>query len=206
MRKVLPRQEPLLPLTVTRPELLDHGSDANFRAFLHCLLALGARLESVRASLGALIGLSGIQFTILVSVSHLEAENDVSVTRVAEHLRLSSAFVTVETGKLIRLDLLTKRVDPKDRRRVCLTVTRKGVEMLRRLAPTQCRVNDVFFEPVTAEMFPRLREVLDHLVVSSNRALGLLEYLSRHENHPGARPATDIGKPPRQRESHRHAV
>ena len=199
MAKRLPGQEPRLPLTVTRPELLGHGSDADFRAFLHGLLALGARLEAVRARLGAFLGLSGIQFTILVSISHLEAEGGVSVSRVAKHLRLSSAFVTVETGKLIKRDLVAKRVDSQDRRRVCLSVTRNGLVMLRGLAPIQCRVNDVFFEPVTADLFPRLRELLDRLAVSSNRALGLLEYIAHHEDHAAMSPTSHAPVSPRDR-------
>jgi plasmid stabilization system protein ParE len=62
----------------------------------------------------------------------LEIDRNVSVTRVARHLGLSGAFVTVETGKLIKLALLTKQPDPKDRRPVCLRLTRS----IERLAGT----------------------------------------------------------------------
>ena len=111
------------PLTVSLPNLIDNGSDDDFRRLVHGLLSLGARLEAVRSGFGALIGLSGIQYTILISIAHLEPAGDVSVGKIASHLHLSGAFVTVETGKLIKLGLLTKKVDPKDRRRVCLSVT-----------------------------------------------------------------------------------
>src|ERR1043166_1533407 len=90
------------PLTVSRPELLDRGSDAEFRKFVHGLLAFASRLETVRAGFARLVGLTPIQYTILISVAHLEAAGDVSVNMLADHLQLSGAFITIETGKLLR--------------------------------------------------------------------------------------------------------
>src|SRR5580704_14975771 len=159
------------PLTVSLPNLIDNGSDDDFRKLVHGLLALGARLESVRSGFGTLIGLSGIQYTILISVGHLEIESNASVTRVARHLSLSGAFVTVETGKLIKLGLLTKQTDPKDRRRVCLRMTSKGLDLLASLAPAQRKVNDVLFEPIEAEQFPALRNLVDRLMKSGDQAV-----------------------------------
>jgi DNA-binding MarR family transcriptional regulator len=180
MKKVSRRQEARPPLTVSLADLIAGGSDNAFRTLVHGLLAFGARLEAVRSGFGALIGLSGIQYTILISIRHLEIDSDVSVTRIARHLHLSGAFVTVETGKLIKLGLLTKQTDPKDRRRVCLRVTRKGFDLLDSLAPTQRRVNDVLFEPVDSEQFPALRSLVDRMVKSGDRAVALLDYLTRH--------------------------
>ena len=61
-------------LTVSRTELLRDGSDAQFRELVHTLLAFSARLESVRQEFGSHIGLSGVQYTILVSIAHLQGE------------------------------------------------------------------------------------------------------------------------------------
>ena len=56
------------PLTVSRPELLANGTDDGpFRAYLHGMLAFAARLEGVRDRFAALLGLTGIQYTILIS-------------------------------------------------------------------------------------------------------------------------------------------
>src|SRR5215469_16582809 len=109
MKKASRKLEARPPLTVSLSDLVSAGSDNEFRSLVHGLLAMGARLEAVRSGFGALIGLSGIQYTILISVGHLEIDSNVSVTRIARHLRLSGAFVTVETGKLIKLGLLTKQ-------------------------------------------------------------------------------------------------
>lgn len=169
-------------LTVSRKELLVAGSDRGFRSLVHGLLALSARLEAIRSGFGSLIGLTGIQYTLLISIRHLEVDGEVSVTRVARHLHLSGAFVTIEIGKITRLGLVAKQVDPKDRRCVRLHVTRRGVDLLRRLAPTQRRVNDVLFGSLTAQSIPELRRSVDHIVADGDRALALLDYLAQHEN------------------------
>jgi MarR family transcriptional regulator, organic hydroperoxide resistance regulator len=110
-------------LTVSRPELQVDGSDREFRGFVHGMLAFAARLEAVRSGFAGLIGFTGIQYRILISVHHLERQGDVSVSMIAEHLHVSGAFVTTETGKLLRFGFITKRADQQDGRRVCLSVT-----------------------------------------------------------------------------------
>jgi DNA-binding MarR family transcriptional regulator len=175
------RENPRL-LTVSRPELLVEGSDREFRALVHGLLAFSVRLEAIRSGFGSLIGLTGVQYTILVSIRHLEADGEVGVIRVARHLHLSGAFVTVEVGKMIKIGLLAKKTDIKDRRRVCLQVARRGVALLTKLAPTQRRVNNVLFGGLTASTVPVLRTAVNQVVADGDRALALVEYLARHEN------------------------
>ncbi len=98
-------------LTVSRPELLTNGSDRQFRSFVHGMLAFAARLEGVRSRFAAQLGLTGIQYTILISIRHLQGDGEVTVGAVADHLHLSGAFVTIETGKLLRMGLITKIQD-----------------------------------------------------------------------------------------------
>ena len=166
------------PLTVSRPELLPGGADADFRALVHGMLAFAGRLQSVRDGLARIIGLTGIQYTVLISVRHLQANGDVSVTMVADHLQLSGAFVTIEIGKLVKRGLLTKRPDPKDRRRVSLRTTAKGRNLLNSLAPTQVAVNDVLFEFLDRPGFRQLLGMLEGMISCGDRALGLMDYLS----------------------------
>lgn len=166
-------------LTVSRRELLVNGSDAQFRSFVHGMLAFAARLEGVRSRFAALLGLTGIQYTILISISHLQYDGDVTVGAVASHLHLSGAFVTIETGKLFRLGLITKVQDLKDRRCVSLRVTASGRQLLSNLAPVQVRVNDVLFDFLTAEEFRALGLLMDRIVACGDRALLLLDYLSK---------------------------
>jgi len=133
----------------------------------------------VRDGFATLVGLTGIQYTILISISHLHADGDVTVSAVAGHLHLSGAFVTNETGKLLRLGLITKVQDLNDRRRVCLAVTSPGRELLSNLAPVQIPVNDVLFDFLSAQQFRALGPLIDRIVACGDRAISLLDYLSK---------------------------
>lgn len=165
-------------LTISRDALLRDGSDASFRELVHTLLAFSFRLESVRQEFGGHIGLSGIQYTVLVSIAHLQGEDGVGVNAVAKHLALSGAFVTIEVKKLVKLDLVSKRVNPEDRRRVLMTTTDKADALLHSLAPVQRDVNDVLFEPLSAKAFDDLLPLAKDLLASCDDALALARYLT----------------------------
>ena len=108
---------------------------------MHSLFGFLARHEAIRRGHAARIGLVGIEYTTLISIRHLDAEEgDVNVNRVAEHLHLSGAFVTTVTNKLLKRGLIHKSVDPADRRRVKLQVSEKGDALLAELAPVQRQV------------------------------------------------------------------
>ncbi|MFN0263700.1 MarR family winged helix-turn-helix transcriptional regulator [Tepidamorphus sp. 3E244] len=152
-------------------------SDARFRELVHNLLAFSARLEAIRGRFGAHLGLTGIQYTILISVRHLEGEEGVGVKALAEHLGLSGAFVTIETGKLIKEDMLMKRPNPLDRRRVLLSVSHKGRTCLHKLAPVQREINDLIFEALDEERFDALCTEAAALRHNGERAIALADYL-----------------------------
>jgi DNA-binding MarR family transcriptional regulator len=106
---------------------------------VHSLFGFLARHEAVRRGHAARIGLVGIEYTTLISIRHLDAEEgDVNVNRVADHLHLSGAFVTTITNKLLKRGLIHKSIDPQDRRRVKLQVSEKGM----RSWPSLPRYND----------------------------------------------------------------
>jgi DNA-binding MarR family transcriptional regulator len=143
------------------------------------MLAFAARLEGVRDGFAAVLGLTGVQYTILISIRHLQSDGEVTVGAVADHLYLSGAFVTIETGKLLRLGLITKVQDLQDRRRVCLRVTPSGRQLLSDLAPVQVSVNDVLFDFLSADQFRALGGKMDRMVACGDRAISLLDYLSK---------------------------
>ncbi|CAB3793012.1 hypothetical protein LMG28688_03633 [Paraburkholderia caffeinitolerans] len=169
-------------LTVTNPACLVDGSDKEFRHLINGLLPFAARLLSIRDGFGALVGLSGIQYSLLVSISHLSDDDIVTVNRLADHLHLSGAFVTLETGKLKKLGLIDKRPDPDDKRKMRLTVTTAGWKLLRALAENQQLINNVLFEGVTKAEFKALCSVVDRLVGNGDRAtLDLSHMIARQE-------------------------
>lgn len=167
------------PLTVSRKELLVDGSDNQFRELVHSALAFAARLQAVRDGYGRMIGLTGIQYSILVSVAHLQGEREVGVNDLADHLGLSATFVTTETKKLAALELLRKEDHGQDRRRVVLTLTDDGWQRLNELSVTQRTINDVHFEPLTRSDFVALHRIMHELTLSTDRALVMLEHVYR---------------------------
>jgi MarR family transcriptional regulator, organic hydroperoxide resistance regulator len=171
-----PRKRNAAPLTVSRPALLVDGSDAEFRGFIHDLIAYGHRLDSVREAFAAIAAVSPAQYEILMLVSRAEG---LSVGEVAARLHRSGAFITIEANKLAERGILEKVADPADGRRVLLRNTRKSREVLERLAPYQVRINDILFEQLGAKRFRELRALLRELVASGDRAAALLGFLLR---------------------------
>jgi len=169
------------PLTTSRPELLVGGRDREFRHLIHGLFGFAAHHERIRSGHARVIGLAGIEYTVLISIAHLSQDGDVNVKTVADHLYLSGAFITAVAGRLLKLGVIDKKIDPDDRRRVALTVSADGRAALERLAPIQREVNDVEFGSLNREEFQLLTGIVDRLIESGARAVALQNYLLKPE-------------------------
>ncbi len=167
-----------LPLTITRPELLSDGTDRDFRRLVHNIFAFMARHESIRDGHARQIGLAGVEYTILISIGHLGLDGEVNIKTIADHLRMSGAFVTTVTSKLQTLGLVEKTQDSADRRRISLAISEKGKALLRTLAPYQREINDVEFGPLSREDFQTISRILEALIDSSDKAFALQRYKS----------------------------
>ena len=170
------RRLPAPPATVSRPALLVDGSDAEFRGLIHDLIAYGHRLDTCRDAFAASVGVSGVQYEILMLVSRADG---LSIGEVAERLHRSGAFITIEANKLAERGILEKTSDPADGRRVLLKNTARSLELLRRLAPYQQRINDVLFESLVARRFRQLRALSSELLKCGDRAVAMLDFLRR---------------------------
>lgn len=169
----------IAPSTVARPELMHEGSDDLFRHFIHDFLAFSERVHSVRNKFAELIELSGVQYTTLVSIAHLEPTQNVSVKVVAEHLHLSGAFLTTVTNQLEAKGLIRKTRDKSDKRRLSLSTTAQCRRALETLSPVQQQVNDELFAGLTTREFRTLAEIISRLVDNGDRAVALLTYLQQ---------------------------
>ncbi|MBS0337795.1 MAG: winged helix-turn-helix transcriptional regulator [Proteobacteria bacterium] len=168
-----------MPLTISRKELLAGNDDRRFRELVHAFFAFQARHEAIRDGHAAYIGLAGIQYTILISIGHLEAAGDVTVKTVCDHLRVSSAFVAVETAKLVDRGLIVKARDPKDARRTLLRTTQEGHALLAKLAPVQRAVNDIEFGGISRRDFVQLHRIMGRLIENCDAALAMQRLLER---------------------------
>jgi DNA-binding MarR family transcriptional regulator len=161
----------VLPSTVSTAALLDKGSDRRFRTLVNDLFTIASRMETVRAHLGARMGISGPQYSVLVAVAHLQGERGVSVGTVAQAMHVSSAFIASETGKMARLGLLLKRANPEDRRGVLLSLAPAGRLRIDRVSPEIRAINDLFFGGLDASSFAALSTAAGTLVKGSRKAV-----------------------------------
>jgi DNA-binding MarR family transcriptional regulator len=164
-----------LPLTVTRPILSPGKSDRAFRSLLYGFFTVATRLETIRRLLGARMGVTGPQYSIVIAIAELEGSSGVSVGRVADYLHVAPTFITAESGKLVRRGYIEKRSDPADRRISRLRITHKGRSALEALLPLLRQVNDACFDLESGEQFQTLCRAFDCMLDGSRRALALLD-------------------------------
>jgi len=139
------------------------------------LIAISLTMESMRAALGARIGITGPQYSILIAVHRMRPGEHVRVRDVAGYLHVSAAFVTAEAGKLAHRGLLRKLPSTSDGRSRLLSLTRRGEAQLEHLIPDIRGVNDRLFASLDRSDFACLSRIARALVKDSN---GALEFLS----------------------------
>src|SRR5207244_10134858 len=84
------------PRTISRPALLVDGSDGEFRGLIHDLIAYGHRLDACRDAFAAIVGISGVQYEMLMLVRRADG---LSIGDDAERPHRSGAFLTSEGQK-----------------------------------------------------------------------------------------------------------
>lgn len=168
------------PPVTARPQLLVNGSDREFRQFVNNLFSFLTLHVAIRDRYASCLGLTGPQYTILLCIQHLAADGAVTVSSVAEHLRLSRPYVTVETQKLEKIGLVAKAKDLSDGRAVSLTVTSRGDALLNSIAPIRRKVSNVQFAALSTQDFLRITPLIKNLIPCGERALTLLEFMQEH--------------------------
>ncbi len=155
-----------MPPSVSRAELLDEdgASDRRFRQFLYDFSVLGASLESARSYLASQIGLTSPQYNVVMIVAQYQGAAGVSGSEVAQHLHVTTAFITSEVGKLERMGWIEKRPNPKDGRGVLLRLTRLGEAKVRQIGPERRRVNDRLFKRLSGRDFRALSKTFAGLI------------------------------------------
>jgi DNA-binding MarR family transcriptional regulator len=138
---------------------------------VHDLLTVSSRMELVRAHLGARMGVSGPQYSVLVAIAHLQGEAGVSVSDLAEALHVSNAFIASETGKLAQRGFVHKRTNPHDRRGVLLSIAPAGRIEIGKIGGEIRVINDLFFGALEAKAFAALGAAVGALVGSSRKAI-----------------------------------
>jgi DNA-binding MarR family transcriptional regulator len=155
-----------LPPTISMPELLDEDgvSDRRFRQLLYDFSALGAYLECAREYFASEVGLSAPEYNCAMIIAQYQGSTGVSVSEVAKHLHVSTAFVTSVTGKLEQAGLIRKHRNPNDGRGILLLLTKLGKARLREIEPQRLLINNSLFRSITTEDFRSLARIATLLI------------------------------------------
>jgi DNA-binding MarR family transcriptional regulator len=166
-----------LPLSTTRIELLDRGGDTDhrFRQLLFDFSTLGASIEVARAHLASVLGLSSPQYNIAMVLANHQNVGGISVSEVARHLHVSTAFITCEAGKLEQSGFVEKLPNPSDGRGVLLRLSARGAALVQRIGTERQVVNDHLFASLTARDFQELSKTLSALIDDFSHTLSLLK-------------------------------
>lgn len=163
-------------VSTSLPALLDRGSDGRFREVIQSIFGLAARMTALRERIGEVAGLTGAQYSMLLSVGHLTRGGEtVSVNTLAAHLHVSGTYVTAESKKLEKLGLLRRDPNPDDRRSVLLSLNEAGRILLDDVLPFVRAINDVLFADLTQASFTVLHSELPNLVETADEALLIAE-------------------------------
>lgn len=159
-----------LPLTITAPSMLSEGTDTQFRELITLFVRLSENLIAIRKMLAKRLGVTGPQYGVLFAIAQLQGQDGVSVSKVAQHIDVTGAFVTTEVGKLVRRGLVSKAASERDRRAVLLTLTGAGYELIERFAPQLQAVNNEMFGSLSREEFNALLNIVRRLTTGEARA------------------------------------
>jgi DNA-binding MarR family transcriptional regulator len=166
-------------LTVSREELLVDGSDADFRRLILDLFSVFSRMTEMRELIGRMYGITGVQYSFLMTIFNLHRDGGVAPSALAARLHVRPTFVTAEAKKLEKRGLLAKRANPRDRRGIFLQLTPAGEKLAREMIPMIRALNDETFRDLSNTDYQRLRRIMSDLVASLDDAGALLRRLHR---------------------------
>src|SRR5262249_26161653 len=135
------------------------------------LFTISARIEQVRTHFASRMGISGPQYSLLRALTFLQGSEGASVGIVAEHLHVTSAFITAQSRALLQRGFLKKKEDAADRRISRLWLTLKGERLVDEIVEEVRPINDVFFGTLQKGEFEALSAIMEKLVYSSRDAI-----------------------------------
>jgi len=156
------------PLSTSLEAFLVDGSDRRFRELIYKVLSTSSLMLRARDQFAAHMGVSGPQYSMMMVIGESGAA---TIGQIAEQLHVSSPFVTVEIGKLIRHDIVERRPNEVDRRSNLLALTEHGKDLIRDVGPLRRMTNDIIFGSLSSEQAAALHDIMDRLLADSERAL-----------------------------------
>jgi len=166
------KEEAFPPLTISLEAFVKNGSDREFRQLIFELMGLHNQMQRHSDQFARYIGTNNAQFHLIMIMAQTP---DVTVSRIAQLMNVTSQFVTIEIGKLIRKGIVEKRPNASDGRSSFLNLTSKGKNLVCEVAPLLRRASDLHFRSLTADRARTLREILHAIVEDGRRVIHELE-------------------------------
>ena len=160
----------------SRATVLDQDGDQTLRRTIHNLFSAGSMLEELRVIMGESVGITGVQYQILMVIARLQHGTGVAIKDVAIELRVVPSHVTVEVGKLAARGFIEKLPNAADGRSVLLALTDKGIDAIERVTPFTCMINDGLFDGFSRQDFLTLGTLLNQFVSNAERTLATAVY------------------------------
>jgi DNA-binding MarR family transcriptional regulator len=160
---------------ISHKEMLIDGTDETFRRVLFLTRLTADRLAIFREAIARLIGLSGNQYAILLAIANAPGEEGVTVRDVARYTLMASTHVTTQVGALIRKKLVCKKPNDQDGRSVLVSLTAKGEQAVKHIAPLRREFNNAFFVGVSRTSLLAAEDFLEKVATNSDRAMPLLK-------------------------------
>jgi DNA-binding MarR family transcriptional regulator len=159
------------PPIISAPSLTRAGSDRAFQKLVFDIFTISARMEQINLHLALRMKISGPQFSVLRCVASLQDEDGVSIGVVAEHLHVTSTFITAQSRLLAQREFLTKKEDAVDRRVALLSLTPAGEHLVDEVVYQVRPINNMFFGILQKSEFTALSAIMEKLVGSSRNAI-----------------------------------
>ena len=160
------------PLTTSLECFVKGGSDREFRRLIYDLTSLSNLMLRSRKQFATYIGVTEAQMLMMTMIAETLGT---TVSHIAKELKVSSQFVTIEIGDLVKKEIIEKRPNEADRRSMFLDLTLKGRNLLRELAPLRRKANDTTFRSLTEDRAKVLKEIVNALISDGSIALHELE-------------------------------
>jgi len=170
--RVAPRTEAFPPLTISLETFVKNGSDRTFRRLIFELMGLQNQMQRHSDQFARYIGTTNAQFQVLMVMAQMP---DLTVSQLAQMMNVTSQFITIEIGGLIRKGIVEKRPNESDRRSSFLNLSLKGRNLVCELAPVMRRATNLHFRSLTEEGTKLLTETIHAIVEDGRRVIHELE-------------------------------
>ncbi|MDO5026341.1 MAG: MarR family transcriptional regulator [Tissierellia bacterium] len=102
---------------------------------LSILIALHRNVNLIDKKTMKLVGDNSLTLSQFMVLEALYSKGDMSIGQVMEKILSSVGTISLIVDNLVKLNLITKTANPKDRRIKILSLTDKGYDLINRVAP-----------------------------------------------------------------------